>query len=629
MTVSFLFRTARRVVLLAAAFGMVVATTSSTSSAQEADKKVQLLFSDRADGTDLKPDLVLRPNLLQPVFVYVRNAKDAAEEVVVEVRAGADVVEGGSVKIPVPAGKTLRVPFGKAAPAAAPAAPAPVKEPVLAPLAGATEIRLSSGPTLLQEVKLAVIKPTEYVNVTSVEFDPRERGGVKNRLTVKVEATKTFAGPKCKAELILRADRVPGLIEGKREGSYAGYVTRAGDTLTLVAENLTFAAGGGKNGLVYVNVDGYPRAFTFVTTFGGGNTPFTGQEVRQPVLRLQAPTMAPPSGAYHVGVEVDNPPAGAVAELTVTRTGDDGEVKDSEVLKFAGDRRERLLFGMGGSHGALLFKPEVQDWGADLDVSEVYGKRLLKLRLLDGDKVVPVLDSRQVGSWKEGADNRVNEVTLPILFDSTKPENIRFLDFPPQLTRGSLLPIKATASDPESGIVSAVFFAGKPQSDGKIPENALVAEGKLDPKTQVWSAELPVSTTLQNTFEVSARFTNGAGLSATETIRIQLVDPGQGGANSGVAGGGAGAAGKPSSIAGTVRIGELAQPNLEVNLRDDKNNVKATTKTDNNGKFVFKDVAPGAYKVTAARPAAKVKGEAPVSVGGGEQKTGVDVKLVR
>ena len=52
MTDPFLVATARRLMLLGAAVALVLSTTASSSPAQEADKKLQLLFSDRPDGSE-------------------------------------------------------------------------------------------------------------------------------------------------------------------------------------------------------------------------------------------------------------------------------------------------------------------------------------------------------------------------------------------------------------------------------------------------------------------------------------------------------------------------------------------------------------------------------------------------
>jgi hypothetical protein len=629
MTGPFVCAAARRFALLSAVFALVLGV-SAPAMAQEG---LHLLFSDRPNGYGLRPDLTLRPNLLQPVYVYVQNNKLTAEDFCVELRAHGAPAEGTTVRGRVEAGKTVRLLFGGSESPDA-------KEVTLLPLTGATEVRLSSGAAVLQEVKLSVARPAEYVRVVGIEFDPRERAGVKNRLSVKLEAAAGFSGPRCKAELMLHADRVPGLLTdgtpspsggpsgsagGHREGRYAGYLNHAGDVLTLEAENLAFSPVG-TSGLVSVNIDGYPRAFTYVVPFGG-DVPCSGQEVRQPLLGILAPAMAASTGTYHVGVELDNVPAHSVAELCLTHPGDEGDEADSEVLKFSGSRRERLLFGVDGRHATLLFRPAVTDWAGDLDVGEVSGKRTLRLRLRDAvtGAPVPALDSGHIRDWKDGADNTVPAARLPVVLDLTPPEHVRFLAFPGQLPGSMLLPVRATADDPESGVRQAVFFAGKPTADGRVPPGAVAAEGKLDPATHAWAADLPMTAAQSNPFELSVRFTNGAGLTATETIRIQIVDPARKFAGPlGVA-----PIAKPGSIQGTVLQGPLPQPGLAVRLVDETNNVRATTVTDAAGNFTFSEVAPGAYRVAADRPMARTRGETPVSVGAGQKRIGTDIKLYR
>ncbi len=602
---------------IALALGFVLASPERCAAQ---DKKLKLAFSDKSDGTNLKTDLTLRPNQTQPVYLYVRNAGDQAEEATVELRAGGDAIDGGTVKVSAAPGKATRVGFGKP-PVAPPGTPA-AKEPVLTPLTGAFDIRLLSGTAVLDEAKIAVARPNEYVEVTAIEFDPREQNNKRNRLTVRLKAKDTFTGPRARVELVLRPERIPGLAANqKKEGSYASYLNGPGSEVTLVAENLKFQGGDDRrNGLVTLSIDGYERAFTFNTTFPQGNTPSTPARIIQPVLGLDAPKFAVPSATFKIGVEVDNAPPGTVAEFGIDRDGD-GKFDDGEIVKFVGDRKESLLINLFGPAGALLLKADVRDWTADLDLTEVYGPRALRLRLLDKQgEPVQVRDS--------GEDKLVTEVARTLTLDATRPEDIKFVDFPKKLERGSLIPVKATAIDPESGIRSAVFFSGKPTPDGKIPDNAVVVDGKqIDAKSQTWRANMPLPTDQVSTYEVSVRFTNGAGLTATETVRIQLVDP-DGGKTT--PGGDKIAANKLSSIEGTVVEGNRAQPNVEVILKDaDGKVVKATTTTDAAGKFIFKDVAPGAYRVASSKSTAKTKGETAVTVGEAQKKTGVEVKLTR
>src|SRR5262249_25953537 len=139
-----------------------------------------------------------------------------------------------------------------------------------------------------------------------------------------------------------------------------------------------------------------------------------------------------------------------------------------------------------------------------------------------------------------------------VVLDATPPVNVKFAELYPteppffKLERGSLLPVKAKAEDPESKIASAVFFVGKPLPGGKIPENVETVAGVLNEKTGNWEADVKIPTDQKGVYDVSVRFTNGAGLSEIKTVHIQLVDPPAGSKD------GAGAAGKLGQIEGTV-----------------------------------------------------------------------------
>lgn len=598
-------------------------TAENPCRAQAADQKLKLRFSDKANDPEPKEFLTLRPNLAQQIFVYVQNANNTTEEVTVELRAGGNSVPGGVQPVKVEGNKPQRVLFGKPA-------PAPADKPlVLTPLAGPIDLRLLGDKNaVLDEVKLDVARPNAYVDVTSIKFDPSEQGGVRNRLIVRLRAKESFAGAPCRVELVLRPERIPGLVPGqKKEGTYAGHLTRAGDDLVLVAENLKFQSGTeAKNGLVYLSIDGYERAYTFTTSFPREGIASEPQRIDIPILGIVAPAFGVPSAQFAIGVEVDNAKPDEVAELEILAVSlnqnEELDQKPISLARFNGDRRLNLLFNPVGPNGGLLFKPEIRDWSVEQDLSEVYGKRTFRLRLLDKDGNVI-----KVRSGAEGEP--VEKVERTLVLDASKPEEVKFIDFPKTLLRGSALPLKARGIDPESGILEVVFFAGKPAPDGKLPPNPVAVEGTpTDATRTVWAAELPVSTDQKGMFEVSVRFTNQAGLSATETIRIQLVDP----PPATPAGPGSGAGGKglkETIIEGTVVEGTRAQPNLVVTLRDEKGVAKGTTTTDAKGKFVFKDIPGGTYRISSAKTSSNTKGEVTVAVPEGQKKSGVEIKLFR
>ncbi len=88
--------------------------------------------------------------------------------------------------------------------------------------------------------------------------------------------------------------------------------------------------------------------------------------------------------------------------------------------------------------------------------------------------------------------------------------------------------------------------------------------------------------------------------------------------------------GKKARISGMVREGDRPQAGLTVTLSDAASNkALLTAKTDEAGKYEFKDLAAGKYKVTATKSASQTKAEKPVVLQEGEDKSDVDLKLYR
>src|SRR5262249_41252554 len=144
------------------------------------------------------------------------------------------------------------------------------------------------------------------------------------------------------------------------------------------------------------------------------------------------------------------------------------------------------------------------------------------------------------------------------------------------------------------------FFLGKPLDDGKIPPDAVLAEGKpLLDKPGVWEAAIPLPAEKRGEAFIGVAFFNEVGLATTKTQRIELVD-----------------APPPSgAIDGIVLIGDRPQPGLVVRLFADGKE-KAVAMTDDKGKFKFENVPVGNYTVGSARPDSSYGfgGTAPVQV---------------
>jgi hypothetical protein len=184
--------------------------------------------------------------------------------------------------------------------------------------------------------------------------------------------------------------------------------------------------------------------------------------------------------------------------------------------------------------------------------------------------------------------------------------------------RGDALQVQATSTDEYKDIKEVNFYIGKPGPDGNPPPMAIKVKGVWNAENKLWFASLAAPTDQKGKVDVSAQFVKLTNVSDTGTVTVELKDA----SNTTAPGVGKG------SIAGTVVEGSLGQPGLDVRLVDDKGAVKDSTKTDAKGKYEFKDVPVGTYKVTAAKTTDSTKGETGVEVVDAQVKT-VDVKLWR
>ncbi len=577
--------------------------------------------------------LRLRPNQPRQVFLFVdtKALPAKAAGIRAELIAGKVPVATAAVKLPAK-GALAPIVFGMASPPKdGKPAPLPLTE-----VKGPLSVRLVDADDMtLDTIPIGVAHPSEYVQVVKVAFQPTGHpSGKPNVLEVTLAATENFVGPPARVELLLPPERIPALVAGRRkEGSYAGTLSPRAP-VTLRAENLVFQPTGPKQGLFYVNVDGYARAFTFFLNLTGELTQAEPKViVEAPVLRLVHPAYVTPGTKLPVIVEVDNTKAGEFCSLGMFRRLPEGEGlkdRDGEPTTFAGDRQQEMLFSPAGPEGSLVFEPKVRDWTFAFDTKDIYGKRYLAVDMLRATKEDKVEEIRVLNSKQIPADlkpDRTKIVEEVLLYLGSAEDIALDVDLPaaragaPELVVGTPLPLRATSQDP-TGVTKAVFFTGAPLADGKIPPGVVPVAGaplKSDPRT--WVAELNVPTDKRALLTVSVQMTNGAGEPAVKTIKVQLVDPKAAKAAAGP---------KLTTITGRVFEGSLVVPGVPVTLGDEKGVLKGATKTDLKGEYKFEKVAPGAYSVNANRTASRTRGRTLVSVPEGKELVpDIDVRLLR
>ena len=565
-------------------------------TAQSQSGKAEIYISDSAKVDGIKRDKFnLRPNVEIPYFVFVKNTADADKTFEVKLLNADDSSEiTKSAPTPVAAGTTVPV---KLLP------PMPPPDPKSLPECPAAGFKLVVADAMTkkiitsQDFSWSVMVPSLYLN-PSVTYV-----GEKNRLDVKIEAKNAFVGPPCKTNLVLFPDQIPGLVvTAEKEGAYSDSVT-AKKAAHLSAQNLTFREGPVRtNGLVYLTVDGYERAFIFTVTFDKTATAEgSATQLKETRVNLRAARYTVPDAKFPLKLEIDNAPDSTHSiELGFDRAGTKSPT-DLETQKNIGDRAQQVGY-LAGKDGAIAFKATVSEWTPTLDLSEVFGTREVQVRLLDrgGSEL-------SCGKDSEGKD--ITAVKSQITVDNTPPKDVQIVGAPAEHSLGKPLALKAKGRDPESGIKEILFFFGKLDKDGNPPKEVqkIVAPFKPGEKGE---AEASVSLVLpadkKDFIEISAEFVNGAGKSSFATVTIPLV---------------AGSTGpKGGTVAGTVMEGDRPQ-DLEVNLFDDKGVKKLTVKANEKGEYKFENVEPGSYTVSCAKSASRTKAAKQVKVEAGKTST--------
>jgi hypothetical protein len=515
-----------------------------------------------------------------PFYLFLNNPSDTARKVVVEIKAGETPFKGGTIAKTLPPNSIQRLNLAEAGPL-----PATDLPDFSGPL---TWRVLDADPPneVLDEqaVSVHVGSPRDYVRVTNILFVP-QAPKIKNQLTLTGQVFSPPGGAGIPVELVLPADRIPGLLsvgKGNLMGTLPAVAGAEKKTLELNAEKIILTDAEEEDGVVYLNVDGYERAFTFRVTFARAGEPTTPRGDFRPAVRLRVARFVKADAKFVLPIEVDNPPEGASLELTIgARIA--GEFKGNTPPKsFDTAKRERLGFSPSPD-GALVFEGTLQDWVVPLDTSRLFGRQELQCRMLDR-------------SGKE-----IAKVVQTMIVADSKPEGVKILDAPRLAKFGSKVVLRAVASHEEGGIKEALFFVGRPVED-KLPKDIATFKAvPTDKSKTTWQAEIALPESRKGPTDVTVQVTNQVGFSAYATATIELVDydPATQG---------------PGKIKGKVMQGTLEQPGLEVSLRDLKGAELAKAKTKADGTFIFEEVAPGRYTVYCRKQEAQRHGTSTVVV---------------
>ncbi len=600
---------------------------SGTTCGQDGKKMVVEFSTSSEKVAGNVADLAIRPNTGQAFYLFITNNSGNSRDVDISIGDPAMKTIYAQAKLPVKEKEPVRVIFVKPAPpmppagAAPPAAPAPVPMPM--PMAPPPGVELKSdyntmkskleftirvrvtytvdGNKTVEDNDFAVGSraPNTYIKANKVTY---KKKGKDNQLTFDFLPDKLSGTEPCPVELQFPLQT--GLdVARLGEGVYKRNVAADAKSVILYSKNLPTVGESGGNGTVNVTIDGVPRAYVYRPNFFTGTDGAEGKVDEQQTEKIRfmeasknevPTTIFSRPGTVPIRVETDLAPATALIQLKIRRLPDKEEVET--IVKKAA-REERIWFEPAGPEGIILCTSKVNDWVIPLDARDFRGRYELLAELINpANKMKPLSDS----------------MARTLVIDDTKPEIQKIVVLPnrpkdvdpPRHVRTEPLPVHVTAHDPESGIVKVVVFLGKAAPDGKIPETAVEATAPMV-EGEPWVAQLPLPMGAKGAQEVTAVAINAVGMSETGSQKIQLLDPPTGG-----------------TIKGTVSLSEGGKVlvGVAVKLLDGEGKEKGAAKTDKDGIFEMKDVAPGTYKIAAAKPDSGIgtKGAESVTVKAGE-----------
>ncbi len=557
-----------------------------------ADKPRIVLSSTPLKPTDSLKALRIRPSKeLQPYYLFLTNPGDKVKKLKIIVKAGEVQRPGGTAEITVNGGSTVGVSFAEKSPSPTPG-PAPnpssATPAVVVEIEGQLSVSLldaDSGKLLSQShFDVSLASPGEYVRLIDARFDPPSAANKgSNRLVATLRALGLSSDP-IKAELVLPASRIPGLL-GTFDGTLRAELDPKGGQATLMAKSIPLDDRSDEHGYSYINIDEYKRAFILDTTFARHGDPTTPRIDLMPDLRVLARSPARSGSKYSVAVEVDNAPPDAALQLSLGRLELSGFVPD-RTLPARGPRDRRLRVGI--AQGNLAFEAVLADWSIAFDTEGLSGSLALRAVLADRD------------------GREIKSVIHRVILDDSAPRDVRIVDLPEQGRRGSQVLVRASGKPSESGTKEVNFFWGKPLPDGKLPPNVeLVKAEPVDSTGTTWTARLTLPEDKKGTTPLSVQFKSATDVSSFDSRTIELVDI-------------------DPNVFGQLRIkvveGDRLQSGLDVAVLDAKGAVRQQGKTGHDGIYLTGKLEKGEYRVYSIKPATPSRGQSTVSVEPGSIK---------
>ncbi|MCE9562686.1 MAG: carboxypeptidase regulatory-like domain-containing protein [Planctomycetes bacterium] len=528
------------------------------------------------DPVGLGDDIRIRPGVGETLFVFVRNRGTAKREMMVRAVSPDAGIAAIEAKVLVGPGETRLVPF-------AGAAPIPAKSPTAATpsfdLPGSLRLDVldaTDTTTVIQTrfLRLAVSEPFEYVELSAATYEPIALPlRPENRLGVTVRALRDLGTTPSVATLVVDQAHVPGL-RGIRAGRFAGRIPADSSPLTLDASGLVLDPEARRQGQVSVTVDGVTRAFRLNVDFVRTGDTVSPTVDTTPNLELRSAPVSTPGRSVAFRIGADRVPPGATLDARLMRY-DQGREPTEEAVRTLPAVRRRHATITPGAAGGLHLAAVIEDWEVAWEVPQLLGRRTVVARLLAADKTV--LATKEI----------------PVILDNSPPTMPDFRGLHEQVKKGTLLPVTVEVTDPESGVASVVFFVGKLGPDGKpLPGTVTIPGVRSDTDPTRWSAAVQLPRDKLGMTDITCVAVNGAGLSSSSFASVEAVEA---------------LPEKPAAIGGQLTEGNRPQAGLEVTLFDARGMALFKATTDADGKYLFPNLKPGAYSLTAEKVATRRK----------------------
>ena len=539
----------------------------------------------------------------QSFFVVVKNPSPVDRKVIVDVMAGDAVIASSSEKdkppLEVKAGSTVAASFGD--PTVKATDPLPEAPPDLS-----LRLRDAAGGQEYErrDLRPVIASPLEYIEIVRAQFIP-PRPGELNRLEVTLRSLPQMTGPPCPVKLNIPSDPelFPAFVEPPR-GSLEGVIEPGGKLLKLLAEDIKLKPIARDEGRFSLSIDGMTRALWYQTRFVLEGQAQKVEPVRRGRVRFR-PELSVKSdkpAKLIVHFVVDNAPPGAILAFRLGHF-ERGEFKPD--IKDWSDRAQprHIGFDPRGKGGALQFEASVGDWNKEFDIPGIRGRKILYAYLLDA-RGREELDKWGMELVLDDVPPQITHVQVPEEIDSTSPR----------------LTARATVKATESKIKDVAFIVNVgTKGDFTKAETKTVAGKPSSGDPDTWEASLPVPQGASGKLVVSARATNGVGLTDVAhgeiAIREPMPEPSKAAAKP--------AEDKPGAIEGKVTENDVAQPGLTVylidpNAKDKENPVKDQKKTTPDGAYSFLELKPGRYTLLCVKDATNRRATKDVTVPSGK-----------